>query len=183
LVQTQILGLLTPLMALLLTVTFAVLWRVGCMKRHVLGIAVSYVLFAMGVTTLLTARRRNWIDVAIVAVMAFQAVDFFVRPSMTLLFERTIPAHRLAERIRRAFAGLKHPGLRDDIRLTASFGVATARDGETYKPLLARADEALYRAKSKGRNRVQNAEERGLEEATPKPDPERIELKHAAAER
>lgn len=401
--QTQILGLITPLMALFFAATFVVFWRVGRMKRYVLGFAISYALFAtgflithflpgdafylfhatqafyslgvtlflasvcervgqqlhlgsfvvvylasalvlgltvslsndvgprlvivnmgygamfaMGVTTLLAAPRRNLIDVAIIAVMAFQAADFFIRPTMTLLFERSIPeevyrdsiyysliglvlgiksittamvligatiaewttalresserdvltglrnrgsfeesmrnlfprartegrplslvvadidhfkqvndiwghqagdqaisgfgeligkmvrgcdtagriggeefciavwnceidpACRLAERIRQAFASLKHSSLSDDIRLTASFGVATARDGETYEQLFARADAALYKAKSNGRNRVKNAEKRDMEEATPKPDTSRIELKRIA---
>ncbi len=392
--QTQILGLVTPLMALFFAATFAVLWRMGRLKRHVLGFGIAYVLsaigflithflpadafylfhttqifyslastvmlasvceragqrlhlwsfvfvyvvtalvlaiavsltddvaprliivnmgygvmFAMGVTTLLTARRRDIIDIAIIAVMVFQAADFFVRPTLTLLFEQTIPAavyrdsiyysliglvlgvkgvtnamvligasiaewirtlresserdpltglrnrgafeqamrsllpraqtearpltlviadidlfkqvndiwghqagdkvlagfgeliermirgcdvagriggeefciavwncenepaERLAERIRQAFARLEHCGLNDDIRLTASFGVATARDGETYMQLFARADQALYRAKSSGRDRVENAETRRLEETPPKPNP------------
>ncbi|MEM1051848.1 MAG: GGDEF domain-containing protein [Pseudomonadota bacterium] len=68
------------------------------------------------------------------------------------------PAERLAERIRQAFAQLTHDGLNDDIRLTASFGVATAQEDENYERLFARADAALYEAKSKGRNRVENAE-------------------------
>ena len=404
--QTQILGLVTPLMALFFAVTFVVLWRVGRLKRHVLGFGVAFalsafgflithflpsnafylfhttqlfytlgstvmlasvceragqrlhlgsmaavylmtalvlilavsfsndvgprlivvnmgygVMFAMGVTTLLTARRRSVIDVAIIVVMAFQAADFLVRPTLTLLFEQSIPAEvyrdsiyysliglvlgikgvsmamvligatiaewttalresserdalsglrnrgafeesmrnllpraqtegrplslvvadidhfkkvndiwghqagdqaisgigelirktvrgcdtagriggeefciavwncpndpaeRLAERIRQAFAGLEHSGLSDNIRLTASFGVATARAGETYEQLFARADAALYKAKSNGRNRVENAEEQGLEEATPKPNAEMIEFKCAAAGR
>ena len=404
--QTQILGLVTPLMALFFATTFAVLWRVGRMKRHVLGFGIAYALsavgflithflpadafyvfhatqvfytlgstvlvasvceragqrlhlgsfavvylisaltlglavglsndvgprlvvinvgygamFAMGVTTLLMARRRSVIDVAIIAVMVFQAADFLVRPTLTLLFEQSIPAEvyrdsiyysliglvlgikgvsmamvligatiaewttalresserdalsglrnrgafeesmrnllpraqtegrplslvvadidhfkkvndiwghqagdqaisgigelirktvrgcdtagriggeefciavwncpndpaeRLAERIRQAFAGLEHSGLSDNIRLTASFGVATARGGETYEQLFARADAALYKAKSNGRNRVENAEEQGLEEATPKPNAEMIEFKCAAAGR
>ena len=46
--QTQILGLLTPLMALLFAVTFAVFWWAGRMKRHVLGFAIGYALFAAG---------------------------------------------------------------------------------------------------------------------------------------
>lgn len=402
--QTQILGLLAPLMALFFAATFVVLWRVGRLKRHVLGFGIAFALsamaflithflpinavylfhttqlfyalsstimlaavceragqqlhlasfavvylitalvmglmvslsddvaprlvivnigygamFAMGVTTLLTARRREAIDFAIIAVMAFQAVDFFVRPSLTLLFEQTIPvevyresiyysliglilglkgvsiamvligatiaewmtalresserdalsglrnrdsfeemmrnllpraqverrplsmivadidhfkkvndiwghqagdqaiagigeligktvrdcdtagriggeefciavwncpsdpAERLADRIRQAFANLKLSGLSDDIRLTASFGVATARDGETYEQLFARADTALYKAKSSGRNRVENAELLGLEEAVPKTKAKMIELKRTAA--
>lgn len=68
------------------------------------------------------------------------------------------PAERLAERIRQAFAQLDHEGLSNDIRLTASFGVATAQNGESYKDLFARADAYLYEAKFNGRNRVENAE-------------------------
>ncbi len=404
--QTQILGMVTPLMALFFAVTFVVLWRVGRMKRHVLGFGIAYalsavgflithflpanafylfhatqlfyalgsivlvvsvceragqrfhlgsfvvvylisalvlavavsfsndiasrliivnigygVMFAMGVTTLLNARRRNLVDLAIIAIMAFQAADFLARPTLTLLFERSIPAEayresiyysliglvlgvkgvttamvligatiadwtkalressdrdsltgllnrgafeqsirallsraqtedrplslvvadidhfkqvndiwghqagdqaissfgelidqmvrgsdmagriggeefciaiwncpndpaeRLAERIRQAFARLEHDSLNDDIRLTASFGVATARDGETYEHLFARADAALYRAKSSGRDRVENAEDRRQEEALPKPTPQPTELKRAAAGR
>ncbi|WP_299193920.1 GGDEF domain-containing protein [uncultured Erythrobacter sp.] len=404
--QTQILGLVTPLMALFFAAAFVVLWRVGRMKRHVLGfgiafalsaigylvthftpadapyvfhatqvfyslgsvvmiasvceragqrlhlgsmafvyvvtalvlgVAVSFsddvasrliivnmgygVMFAMGVTTLLTAPRRTVIDLLIIAVMVFQAADFLIRPTLTLLFEQSIPAaayreslyysliglvlavkgitnalvligativewtnslresserdvltklhnrasfedvmrdllpraqtegrplslvvadidhfkqvndiwghqagdlalagfgeligkmvrgcdtagrvggeefciavwncenapaHRLAERIRQSFAALEHDGLNDDIRLTASFGVATARDGETYEHLFSRADQALYRAKSSGRDRVENAEERRLEEALVDAKPNLIDVKRAAAGR
>ena len=379
--QTQILGLVTPSMALLFAVTFVVLWRAGRLKRYVLGFGIAYtlfaigflithfapadalytfhatqlfyslgsvaliasvceragqrlhlgsmavvyttsalalavaigfssdaaprliivnigygVMFAMGVTTLLTARRRSFVDSLIVAVLIFHAIDFLVRPNITLIFERSIPAEvyresiyysliglvlglkglatalvligatvsewtgrlretgardtltgllnrgafeqsmlgllpraqsegrplslvvadidhfkqvndiwghqagdlaisefsalirrtvrgcdvsgriggeefciavwncenepteRLADRIRDAFARLEHADLNSDIRLTASFGVATARAGETYRSLFARADAALYEAKTTGRNRVKNAE-------------------------
>lgn len=60
----------------------------------------------------------------------------------------------LAERIRMAFAKTEHSGISGDIRVTASFGVASWRDGEGYGKLFARADAALYRAKREGRNRV-----------------------------
>jgi len=375
--QTQILGLVTPLMALFFAATFAVLWKVGGLKRHVLGFAIAYVLsatgflithiapadgtyvfhatqvfyslastmmaacvcervgqklhlpsfafvyvisalvlavavsttndvgprliiinmgygimFTMCATTLLAARRREILDLAVIAVMVFQALDFFVRPTLTLLIEQSIPAEvyrdsvyysliglalaikgvttamvligatiaewttnlresgerdpltglrnrgafeqamqemlsraqeqgqpvtlviadidhfkqvndiwghqagdqaissfghlidqtiracdvagrvggeefciavwncendpaeRLAGRIRQGFARLKHSGLSDDIRLTASFGVATARAGESYERLFSRADAALYRAKAAGRDCV-----------------------------
>jgi len=278
------------------------------------------VMFSMALTTLLTARRRSVVDIAIITVVAIQAMDFVVRPNLTLMFEKTIPAEayrdsiyysliglvlgvksvvaamvligatiaewttalresserdpltglhnrgsfeqsmrsllpqaqtegrplslvvadidhfkqvndiwghqagdlalsgfgeliakmvrgcdtagriggeefciavwncenepaeRLAERIRQAFARLEQSGLNDDIRLTASFGVATAHEGETYEGLFGRADAALYHAKSRGRDRVVNAEGRRLEEATPEPNPELIELKRAAAD-
>ena len=402
--QTQILGLVTPLAALFFAATFAVLWRVGRLKRHVLGFAIAYVLsaigflithflptdafytfhttqifytlasilmvaavceragqrphlrslaavyvitavvlgaaisfsddvstrlvivntgygvmFMIGLTTLLTAPRRSLIDVTIIAMMAYQAADFFVRPNLTLLFEQSIPAEvyrdsiyysmiglglglkgaitamvligatiaewttslresserdaltglynwgsfeesmrsllpraqtegcplslvvadidhfkqvndlwghqagdqalagfgelvaqtvrgcdtagriggeefciavwncdnepaeRLAERIRQAFACLEHASLNDDIRLTASFGVATAHIGETYEQLFARADAALYHAKSRGRDRVENAEIRRLEEPPLKPTTKLINMKRAAS--
>nr|WP_298926788.1 GGDEF domain-containing protein [uncultured Erythrobacter sp.] len=404
--QTQILGLLTPLMALLFAATFAVFWRAGGMKRHVLGFAIGYLLFAlgflathflpseavylfhttqalyslgvivylaslceragqklhissqigvyiisaavlalavsmtndvgprliivnmgygvmcaMGLTTLLTAPRRTVIDTAIIVVVAIQAADFVVRPNLTLMFEKTIPAadyrdsiyysliglvlgvksvaaamvligatiaeltttlresserddltglhnrgsfeqsmrsllpraqiegrplslvvadidhfkqvndiwghqsgdhaiagfaeiienmvrgcdvsgriggeefciavwncdnrpaERLAERIRQSFAHLEHEGLNDDIRLTASFGVATAQDGETYEDLFARADAALYQAKSNGRDRVENAERPRAPEIKPHKAPEIVELRQAASDR
>lgn len=375
--QTQILGMVTPLMALFFAATFIALWKVGRLQRHVLGIAIAYILSAIGflithfapmesvftfhatqvfyslacffmaaavceragqrlsvgsfafvyaisaavlavavaltsdvgprliivntgygimfticVTTLLNARRRDIVDTAIIAVMVFQAADFFIRPNLTLLVEQTIPAQdyrgsvyysliglalavkgvttamvligatisewtktlresaerdeltgllnrgafeqtmrtlipraqsegralslvvadidhfkqvndiwghqagdkaisafgelvqgtirscdiagriggeefciavwncenepaeRLAHRIRQAFARLSHAGLNDDIRLTASFGVATARPGESYERLFARADKALYHAKDAGRDCV-----------------------------
>jgi diguanylate cyclase (GGDEF)-like protein len=38
--------------------------------------------------------------------------------------------------------------------MTASFGVAQLQEGETENDLIKRADQALYRAKNDGRNRV-----------------------------
>ena len=388
--QTQILGMLTPIMALLFAATFAVFWKAARMKRHVLGFSIAYLFFAAGFlvthllpqsafytfhvtqlfysistgifvfatcervgqrahlptllgiyitsalvlalginttddlgqrlillnmgygcmfllnfVTLLNAQRRDWIDVAILASVAIQAADFFIRPALVVMFEQSIPAdeyrasiyysliglvlglksilgamvligativdwtkslressekdlltglhnraafedamrsimpraqaegrplslvvadidhfkqvndiwghqagdraiggfgqliremvrgcdtagrvggeefciavwncpnepaERLAERIRQAFAQLPHEALNQDIRLTASFGVATARDGENYERLFARADAALYEAKSLGRNRVENAERSGLDTNLP----------------
>ncbi|MEO0590631.1 MAG: GGDEF domain-containing protein [Pseudomonadota bacterium] len=375
--QTQILGLLTPLMALFFALTFAVFWRAGRLKRHVLGFALGYLFFAcgflvthllpgdafyvfhttqglytlgvtfflasacervgqklhlpslaviyaisalvlavamqmssdagprlilinmgygamfvVGVTTLMAAPRRDWIDNAVIAITALQAVDFFIRPTLSVLYEQTIPAEtyqqsvyysliglvlglksiaggliligativewtgsvresgerdpltglpirgayeqkmrsllpraqvegvpiclviadidhfkqvndiwghqagdqaisafgeliadtiracdmagriggeefciavwnceeepagRLAERIRHAFATLEHAHLNRELRLTASFGVAKARAGDSYERLFQRADAALYKAKSAGRNGV-----------------------------
>ncbi|SNR91483.1 GGDEF domain-containing protein [Desulfurobacterium atlanticum] len=40
-------------------------------------------------------------------------------------------------------------------KITASFGVAGMADGDTVDDLLKRVDEALYKAKQKGRNRVE----------------------------
>jgi diguanylate cyclase (GGDEF)-like protein len=43
-----------------------------------------------------------------------------------------------------------------DIRITASLGLATYRTDDTERTLLKRADDALYRAKHLGRNRIEN---------------------------
>lgn len=45
-----------------------------------------------------------------------------------------------------------------ELRCTASFGVAERQDGETTTELVIRADQAMYRAKQEGRNRVVQAE-------------------------
>ncbi|KFC66066.1 Diguanylate cyclase [Bosea sp. LC85] len=60
-------------------------------------------------------------------------------------------AHRLREAVRQArFDGLPHSR-----QITASFGVASARHGESLSELIARADKVLYRAKREGRDRVE----------------------------
>jgi diguanylate cyclase (GGDEF)-like protein len=58
----------------------------------------------------------------------------------------------VAERLRTAVADLVNlPG---GIRLTASFGVAVSQPEDSVSSLVVRADEALYRSKRDGRNRV-----------------------------
>lgn len=69
-------------------------------------------------------------------------------------------AERLAERIRVDFAACEVDGMRGDVALTASFGVAEWSEGEGYGKLFARADAALYEAKSGGRNRVVSQSDR-----------------------
>jgi two-component system cell cycle response regulator len=64
-------------------------------------------------------------------------------------------AEQVAERVREL---LEHASIRDGngdaIPVTASFGVATYVIGETLEQIIDRADRAMYRAKSGGRNRV-----------------------------
>ena len=62
----------------------------------------------------------------------------------------------VAERIRAAIAEapITVEG-HGDVAVTASVGVAMARSGETPAALLERADQALYRAKQNGRDRVE----------------------------
>jgi diguanylate cyclase (GGDEF)-like protein len=73
-----------------------------------------------------------------------------------ILLPRATPADAvaMAERLRAAMekAPLWHD--QGEIHFTASFGVASAGEGETLDHLLAEADKALYDAKEGGRNRV-----------------------------
>lgn len=59
----------------------------------------------------------------------------------------------LAERIRTEIELHVFP---DKLRITASLGMAVCQSTDTWKSWLERADQALYRAKSAGRNRVEN---------------------------
>ena len=68
-------------------------------------------------------------------------------------------AERLAERLRQSMATRRltvEPG--ETVRVTASFGVAAFPDSPTPAALFAAADEALYRAKSAGKNCVVGAD-------------------------
>ncbi len=76
-----------------------------------------------------------------------------------LLLPETTPSAALvlAERLRRKFEELHVETPSGTIRFTASVGVAAVLpEDESIDAPLARADEALYRAKSKGRNRVED---------------------------
>ena len=62
----------------------------------------------------------------------------------------------LAEQLRACIEAARFPAVG---QVTASFGVAVWRPADNGETLLRRADEALYRAKAKGRNRVEAGEE------------------------
>lgn len=62
----------------------------------------------------------------------------------------------LAERLRQLIEATPVPIEGGRILVTASFGVAEYRPGDTAAQLIGRADAALYRAKENGRNRVEN---------------------------
>ena len=65
-----------------------------------------------------------------------------------------IDARVLAERVRAAIDRLRCSDGPSEIALTVSIGLAEYRMGETITQAIGRADEALYLAKSSGRNRV-----------------------------
>lgn len=59
----------------------------------------------------------------------------------------------LAEKLR---ASISSYPLLDNLRITASFGVSGGQPGQTLDELVRQADEAMYRAKTLGRDRVEN---------------------------
>jgi diguanylate cyclase (GGDEF)-like protein len=64
-------------------------------------------------------------------------------------------AHLRAENIRSRISSTDISGIAPELPvLTASIGVAISRQGDSTRTILQRADAALYRAKSSGRNRV-----------------------------
>lgn len=66
-------------------------------------------------------------------------------------------AMRFAEKLRELIQThvIRHAEIDAELTITASIGVATGKRGpETWKQLIAAADEALYRAKRNGRNRT-----------------------------
>lgn len=75
---------------------------------------------------------------------------------LLVFLETDLDGARLAaEAFRKLIANTR---FHDEISVTASFGVAQYRRGEDAAALFNRADDALYRAKEKGRNRVELAD-------------------------
>ena len=74
-----------------------------------------------------------------------------------LLFPQTGDAggRIAAERVRRAVAEAKFPSPAGGLAVTVSIGISGARPPYTLEAALANADQALYTAKSRGRNRVE----------------------------
>ncbi|MBI1203015.1 MAG: diguanylate cyclase [Rhodopseudomonas sp.] len=71
-------------------------------------------------------------------------------------------ASHLAGHLREGFNALNHPGVGT---VTCSFGVVEFNPTDSAQSLLARADAALYRAKAKGRDRVELADQPAKEAA------------------
>ena len=64
-------------------------------------------------------------------------------------------ANEAAERVRAAVSGLSIARLGIEAPVTVSVGVAIAAEDEEVTAVIGRADQALYRAKRRGRDRVE----------------------------
>jgi len=62
-----------------------------------------------------------------------------------------------AERVRTQIEKIPFPDLVSDFKITVSIGLSEYKMREDIDDVIARADEALYRAKNGGRNRVETA--------------------------
>jgi diguanylate cyclase (GGDEF)-like protein len=62
-------------------------------------------------------------------------------------------AEQIAERIRLDFRRGRPQSIPEDIGLSVSIGIAVAQRDDSPERLLSRADQALYLAKARGRNR------------------------------
>jgi len=88
---------------------------------------------------------------------AVQRDDLFARwggEEFLLVFRDTpgVKGRVIAERLRERIAGAVWP---DGLQVTCSFGVAEWHRGEDLNEGIKRADEAMYRAKKQGRDRVE----------------------------
>lgn len=68
-------------------------------------------------------------------------------------------AEFLAETLRKTFETDPHLIQLSAAPITASFGIVTARSGDTIDSLLSRVDSAMYKAKELGKNRIETAKE------------------------
>jgi len=71
-------------------------------------------------------------------------------------------AFAIAERIRHAIAAMTLPAPRQNVKITASIGIAVLNRSESLHGWFDRADRALYLAKQAGRNRVIQAAKRNI---------------------
>ena len=102
-----------------------------------------------------TALRRFVLG-AVRSLRADDRIGRYGGEEFLLLLATSEPATALAisERVRRAVAGEAWGDVSPGLSITVSIGLATAREGENAEQLLQRADEALYRAKAEGRDKV-----------------------------
>ncbi|EFL52606.1 serine/threonine protein kinase [Solidesulfovibrio fructosivorans JJ]] len=98
------------------------------------------------------------VDIAVTIGRNVRSTDFFGRwggeEFMVVVSEFVSNVLPFAERLRKVLEKKRHPTAG---KVTASLGVALYLPGETPSQFVSRADQALYRAKENGRNRVELA--------------------------
>lgn len=97
---------------------------------------------------------------SLVAQDGLRRIDYFGRYGgeefMLIMAETPMKGARIkAERLRANVENTRHPEVDPDLRQTVSIGLAEYRPGESIEDVQQRADKALYKAKSGGRNRVE----------------------------
>jgi diguanylate cyclase (GGDEF)-like protein len=111
-----------------------------------------------------TGGDRVLMDIALRAETVIRNIDYFARIGgeefgVLLLQTDQTSALNVGERLRSAldrpkYASASTIGIGQIAAYSVSVGVATLRDGKTFAELIRRADAALYKAKSSGRNTV-----------------------------
>lgn len=74
----------------------------------------------------------------------------FVFPNTTAL-----QALEVCEKLRKCIENKNFSNIAEGLSVTVSFGVSDSSNVDDYDRLLSRADQALYKAKNKGRNRTE----------------------------
>ena len=82
--------------------------------------------------------------------------EFLLLLPDTALPEAQLVLQRMADRFRESGV----PGMAERLRITFSAGVVERRSGEPFAEAISRADHAMYRAKSDGRDRIVTASAR-----------------------
>jgi two-component system, cell cycle response regulator len=95
----------------------------------------------------------------------------------------TAQARAIAERVRKHASDEPIPVGVTRVRQTVSIGVATWNGRETAEALQRRADDAMYDAKQRGRNRVEQSRSRSHVPKSPKPSSRRVQKPVAAKRR
>lgn len=124
--------------------------RVNDVHGHLIGDDVLHQ-FAMHVLTEVRAMDRMGRDGAELESFARYGGEEFL---LVLPETATAGAIACAERLRQSVAAARFRTEQGEVGVSTSIGIAEYRRGEPIRELLRRADQALYRAKQGGRNRV-----------------------------
>lgn len=98
--------------------------------------------------------------------------DFVARyggEEFAVIFSEKAPELSLAalEQIRRSIAQIRHEAM-GDRSITASIGFSSYRPGEGKEPFFTRTDQALYKAKKSGKNRIVDAGAAEMQDELPR---------------